>query len=429
MKALAGDAEAHRALSEALRDSAVRDAETSRSELAQLREQHIATERELAAVKASAAAEMAALREQAAAQHETERKAREKQAEELRLQFKALATEIMGEQTRQMRTTSSEQIDLLLKPFRDNITDFRKRVEEIYTTQTEQGGALKAELKQLMELNRTISTDAQNLTSALKGNSKVQGDWGEMILDTILDSSNLVKGVHYFTQDTYHTEEGNVRPDVVLQLPEGKQIVIDSKTSLKAYTDYCSSNDIAHLDAHVASVRKHVAELAAKSYQELMTSSPDFVILFIPSEPALLSLLQRAPEIWAEAYRKKVVISSPTNLFALLKLVDNLWQRSDLERNTRNIAENGAKIYDKLVIFAEWLTAIEKGLNTAQTAYERAMRTFLGRGGLYSLGQKMSDLHVQTKRQFPQQILDAAESDMPLIGTVEQVENKDQEPE
>ncbi len=401
------------------------EAELSRGkaaeELRALQAEHLRTQNELAALRAQSEAEIAALREKLDAQVEAEREVRERQEEHYRLQFKELATEIMGEQTKSFQTLSGEKLELLLKPFRDNIADFRLRVEQIYDTQNQQRGELKAELKQLMELNRTISTEAQNLTTALKGNSKVQGDWGEMVLDTILDSSNLVKGVHYFTQDTIRTEEGNVRPDVVLRLPDRKQIVIDSKTSLTAYAEYCATGDIAQLDAHVASVRKHVAELSSKSYQELMSCSPDFVIMFIPSEPALLTVLQRAPEIWGEAYRKKVVISSPTNLFALLKLVDNLWQRSDLERNTRDIAECGTKIYDQLVMFTDSLTGIDSALQAARRAYDDAFKRFTrGNNNLVRLGQRMVDLHVKFKRQMPQGVIDAAEEDIQEIGGVEQ---------
>ncbi len=411
-----------RAAFEVRHDAAVQAGDRLREELSEarevqnrLQEQRLAAVAELSALRASTDTEIAALRERAEADREAVEAERAKQEEAFRLQFKNLATEILGEQSKHFSTTSREQIELLLKPFRDNIADFRLRVEDIYNKQTAQGGELKAELKQLMELNRSISTEAQNLTSALKGNSKVQGDWGEMILDTILDSSNLVKGLHYITQDTIRTDEGNVRPDVILRLPDRKQIVIDSKTSLTAYAEYCAadaSQQSRLLDAHVASVRKHVAELAAKSYQELLSASPDFVIMFIPSEPALLAVLQRAPEIWGEAYRKKVVISSPSNLFALLKLVDNLWQRNDLERNTRDIAECGSKIYDQLVAFAESMEGIEKGLKTAQGAYEVAYKRFTqGNNNLVRLGERMVGLHVKFKKQLPQPLRDAAELD------------------
>jgi len=390
--------------------------EKAEAEVKALAQQRLETEKELAAAKASAAAELAALREKSAEQREAERLEREKTEERFRLQFKELATEILGEQSRQFKLTNKESLDILLKPFKDNITEFRERVERIHAQENEQRGALKNELHNLMELNRRITAETTNLTNALKGNSKVQGDWGEMILDTILDSSNLVRGIHYQTQDTIRTDAGNLRPDVVLNLPDRKQIVIDSKTSLTAFAEYSACDDASQRDeylrAHVESVRRHVNELAAKSYQSLMACSPDFVILFIPSEPAFLAAMQAAPSIWSDAYRKKVVISSPTNLFALLKLVDNLWQRSDLERNTRDIAECGSKIYDQTVAFAESLTGVDKGLKLAQRAYDEAYKRFTsGNNNLVRLGERMAGLHVKIKRRMPQPILETADLD------------------
>lgn len=248
--------------------------------------------------------------------------------ETFRTQFKNLANDILGEQSRTFKETNREALDVLLKPFRDNIVEFRERVEKIYSSENEQRGALRNELERLMELNRRITTETTNLTNALKGNSKVQGDWGEMILETILDNSNLIRGVHYDTQLNIKDEAGNnLRPDVVLYLPEGKRIVIDSKVSLTAFVGYVGAEDEAtrrqYLASHVASVRQHVVELGRKEYQRLL-DSPDFVIMFIPNEPAFLAALQNDSSIWADAYDKKVIISSPTNLFALLKLVDDL---------------------------------------------------------------------------------------------------------
>ncbi len=340
-----------------------------------------------------------------------------KAEEAMRLQFKNLANEIIVEHSRTFREASSESIDSLLKPFKQNIADFRERVEKIYATEAEQHGALKNELNHLMELNRQITTETTNLTRALKGDSKVQGDFGEMILDTILTSSHLVKGVHYFTQETRKNDEGeNLRPDVVLNLPDKKQIVIDSKTSLTAYANHTATEEPEErnrqLKLHVESVRKHVLELAAKNYQALMECSPDFVILFIPNESAFLAAMQADPSIWADAYKRKVIISSPTNLFALLKLVDNLWQRSDLERNTRNIAECGSKMYDQLVAFSEALQGVDKGLKSAQSAYDDAFKRFTqGNNNLVRLGERMVGLNVKIKKRLATSVLDSAELD------------------
>lgn len=340
-----------------------------------------------------------------------------KREEAMRLQFKNLAGDILEEHSKRFSQNNQASMEALLKPFRENITDFRERVEKIHATEAEQHGALKNELKNLLELNQRITTETTNLTRALKGDSKVQGDFGEMILDTILSTSHLVKGVHYFTQDTLKNEQGeNMRPDVILYLPDKKQIIIDSKTSLTAYANYAAAENsveqTAALKAHVESVRKHVLELSAKSYQGLINGSPDFVILFIPNESAFLAAMQADTEIWTDAYRRKVIISSPTNLFALLKLVDNLWQRSDLERNTRDIADCGSRIYDQLVAFTDSLQGVEKGIRAAQGAYDEAYKRFTtGNNNLIRLGNRMAGLHVKIKKSLPQGVLDSAELD------------------
>ena len=215
--------------------------------------------------------------------------------ERQRVEFKNLATEILEEKSSQFKQTNRESLEILLKPFRDNIEGFRKKVEEVYEKEAQQRFSLKEEIKRLNEMNVRMSQEANNLTAALKGNSKVQGDWGEMILETILDNSELVKGVHYQTQENIKDQEtgANLRPDVILNLPEGKQIVIDSKVSLTAYVNYCESEDPnvrqQALREHLRSVRNHINELAGKSYQSQLNGqsrnvSPDFVIMFIPND-------------------------------------------------------------------------------------------------------------------------------------------------
>ncbi|MFR9250683.1 MAG: DNA recombination protein RmuC [Alistipes shahii] len=315
------------------------------------------------------------------------------------------------------KQTSKESIDILLKPFKDNIVDFRKRVEEIYTTQTSQRGELKAELKRLMELNQNISAEARNLTDALKGNSKVQGDWGEMLLETILDSSALSKGIHYETQYNIKDEEGrNLRPDVVLHLPEKKEIVIDSKVSLTAFVAYTSADTEEerrrHLAAHVASVRQHVTELGRKEYQRRL-NSPDFVIMFVPNEPAFLAALQNDPAIWSDAYDKKVIVSSPTNLFALLKLVADLWKYNDQDKNTKEIAACGLKLYEQLVAFTGSLESVGTALDKARDAYEDAhKRLCTGNDNIIRVGERLRrTARLQTKRQHAARTLEIAGSD------------------
>jgi len=389
------------------------------AEIRRLLEQHASTTAELAALKAASETEIAAMRRKTEEQREAERQEREKNEETLRLQFRNLANEILGEQSQHLRKTNSDAIELLIKPFRDNLTDFRKRVEEIYTVQTSQRGELKAELKNLMELNRTISSDAQNLTNALKGNSKVQGDWGEMLLETILDSSALTKGIHYETQYNVKDEEGrNLRPDVVLRLPEKKEIVIDSKVSLTSFVAYTSATDEAerqrHLAAHVASVRQHVTELGRKDYQRRF-NSPDFVILFIPNEPAFLEALKADSTIWSDAYDKKVIISSPTNLFALLKLVADLWKYHAQDKNTREIATCALKLYEQAAAFTTSLEGVGAALDKARDAYEDARKRLCsGNDNIVRVGMRLQKTaRLQSKKQFSARMLDEAGDEMP----------------
>ena len=395
--------------------------------LTALTEERMRTETELAALRASSAAEIETLRRQNAEQTAAYKAEREATEERFRAQFKNLATEILGEQSQHFRQTSRESIDLMLKPFRDNITDFRKRVEEIYTTQTSQRGELKAELNRLMELNRHISTEAQNLTQALKGNSKVQGDWGEVLLETILDNSALTKGIHYQTQYNVKDEEGrNLRPDVVLYLPEKKQIIIDSKVSLTAFVAYTSAETDEErrraLAAHVASVRQHVVELGRKEYQRRF-NSPDFVIMFIPNEPAFLAALQNDPAIWSDAYDRKVIVSSPTNLFALLKLVADLWKYNDQDKNTKEIAACGLKLYEQLVAFTASLEGVGTALDKARDAYEDAhKRLCTGNDNIIRVGERLrKTARLQTKRRHAARTLEEAGSDdEPLPGELPQ---------
>jgi DNA recombination protein RmuC len=342
---------------------------------------------------------------------------REKMEEQFKAQFRNLANDILGEQTRHFRETNKDELDKLLKPFRDNIIDFRERVERIYSSENEQRGALRNELENLMKLNARITTETVNLTNALKGNSKVQGDWGEMILETILDNSNLVRGIHYDTQLNIKDAEGNnLRPDVVLYLPEGKQIVIDSKVSLTAYADYSAAEDAIerqrYLAAHISSVRQHVKELGSKEYQRLL-QSPDFVIMFVPNESAFLTALQADTAIWSDAYDRKVIVSSPTNLFALLKLVDDLWKRNDQSKNTADIVTYGTKLYEQLVAFVTALEGVGQSLEKAQSQYDEAYkRLCTGNDNIIRSGERLKKLGLPTKKQQTRRAIETSGEQM-----------------
>ncbi len=343
---------------------------------------------------------------------ETERRDREAMQQAFRAEFQVLAGKIFDEKSAAFKATNKESLDVLLKPFRDNLVDFRKRVEEIYSEENRQQGALKSELRHLFELNQRITQETSNLTSALKGSSKVQGDWGEMILERMLEASNLRRGVHYFVQENFKDETGaNVRPDITLTLPEGKRIVIDSKVSLTAFVDYTGAEDEpareGHLKRHVASMRQHINELHTRNYQAAVADAPDFVIMFVPGEPAFMSALQADSSLWAEAYNKKVIVSSPTNLFALLKIVDDLWKRDNQSRHALEIARQGGALYDKFVGFVSSLEDVGKGIERAQKSYDEAFGQLAGgKGNLVSQAQKLHDLGVKASKKLPAALTD-----------------------
>ncbi|MFR9650705.1 MAG: DNA recombination protein RmuC [Rikenellaceae bacterium] len=345
-----------------------------------------------------------------AEQQESQREQLQQREKAMEAHFRNIANEIIKEQQQQLKATNSESIDTLLKPFRENITSFKERVETIYNFENEQRGALRNELERLIELNRKITAETTNLTNALRSNSKVQGDWGEMILETILENSNLVKGTHYSIQQNFKDEEGNnVRPDVVLQLPDNKQIIIDSKTSLTAFVNYSSCEDATErrrlLEAHIQSVRNHLRELSAKSYHKLV-DSPEFVVMFIPSEPAFLAALQGDSSIWGDAYQKRVIISSPTNLFALLKLIGDLWRRDAQNKNTEEIVKRGTKLYEQLVNFTASLEGVGTALDAARTKYDDAYKRFTqGNDNLIRTGERLKKLGLPTTKTISSKAL------------------------
>lgn len=383
-----------------------------------------------AAVRQATLAEKLAARDEALARQKEELTALQ---ERQRVEFKNLAAEILEEKSNQFKQTNRESLELLLKPFRDNIEGFRKKVEEVYEKEAQQRFSLKEEIRHLNEMNLRMSQEANNLTAALKGNSKVQGDWGEMILETILDSSNLIKGVHYQTQENIKDNEtgANLRPDVILNLPEGKQIVIDSKVSLTAYVTY-SETDAPEaqqraVKEHVRSVRSHIAELAGKSYQTLLNGqnksvSPDFVIMFIPNEPAFLAAMQHDSAIWSDAYERKVIISSPTNLFALLKLVDDLWRRNEQSRNQEQIIKYGTTLYEQFVAFAASLEGVGQALDLARAKYDDAYkRLHTGNNNIVRTGERLRRLGLPTAKRPSRRLLDEtdgldAEEELPAAG-------------
>lgn len=395
------------------RERAVAQAETAR----QLAAQQAESDKRMAAAQAQAEQRLAAAQAEIriwSERFETQTAEREKLQKQFADHFRNLANDILEEKTRRFTDTNQKNIGELLRPLGENIERFRQRIEQ----EAAERKVLEAEIKRLHEMSNQVSREANNLATALRGNSKTQGDWGEMILETLLESSGLKRGIHFHVQEDFRTEEGNhVRPDVVLNLPGNKQMIIDSKVSLTAYAQYTEASDLGDeatrksaLAAHVASIRKHIDELAGKSYQRLTAASPDFVIMFVPTEPAFLTALQYDPKLWDDAYRKKVILSNPTNLFAILKIVDDLWRRDNQDRNALEIARQGGALYDKFVGFAENFLAVGDALGRTDKAYRAALGQLRdGSGNLIRRAENLRKLGVKATKKMPAPLAPAAE--------------------
>lgn len=337
-------------------------------------------------------------------------------------QFRNLAGEILEDKSRRFAETNRENIEKILQPLNKDIVEFRKKVDEAYHKEATERTVLERKIAELVQLNNQIRVDAVNLTNALKGNVKTQGDWGEMILERILENSGLTKGREYFVQETLkdennrvlHNENGGMmRPDVMIVYPDNRRVIIDSKVSLTAYVNYCNSETDAMrevaLKEHLHSVRKHIDELANKNYDSWAGGTLDFVMMFIPNEASYVLAMQHDSSLWSDAYRKRVLLLSPANLIASLKLTADLWSREYQNRNALEIADRGAKLYDKCVSFLESFTSIGDSIRKTQTVYEQALgRLSTGGGNLISQTLKLRELGVKSKKgekEVPKELL------------------------
>lgn len=336
--------------------------------------------------------------------------------QEMNNEFKVLANEILQEKSKSFSEMNNERLAEILNPLKERLEGFKKTVEETYNNEARERFSLKEQIKELVERSESIGAEAKQLTHALRGDSKIQGDWGEMILESILEKSGLEKDREYFIQETLRDEEGHtiqgsdgrkMRPDVIIRYPGGEnhQMVIDSKVSLTAYVNYVNAEDADEarlsLKQHLVSVRKHIDELAGKSYQDYVGKG-DHVMMFIPNEAAYLAAMQADHALWQYAYEKKVLLLSPTNLIAALKLVADLWQRDKQTRNAIDIAEEGGKLYDKFAGFVDDMEKIGKSLNTTAMAYTDAMKKLkTGNGNLIGRVEKLKVMGVKAKKNLP----------------------------
>jgi DNA recombination protein RmuC len=334
--------------------------------------------------------------------------------EKLKDQFTVLADKIMRRNSEYFKKESSEKLNQMLDPFKENLQNLRKKVEETYTSEKAERISLKDQIKELQGLNERLSKEADELVQALKGSSKSQGNWGEMLLETILENSGLVKGENYFREEELKDREGNaiknesgrkMRPDVIVKYPDGRVIIIDSKVSLNAYVQFSEESDLnkqeRYLDKHVLSIQNHIDNLSKKEYDQF-ERSPEFVMMFIPIEPAYHFALRHKPDLWSYAWEKRICLMSPTNLIAALRLVEEVWKKEKQNQNARDIADRAGKLYDKFVGVYDSFKKIGKHLKDATHSYEEAQNRLKdGRGSAIRQVEMLKELGAATKQSLP----------------------------
>ncbi len=330
----------------------------------------------------------------------------------LQEKFENLAQKILEEKSKKFTEQNQQNIDRILTPFKDEMKSFKQKVEDTDKESLARHRELYVQLRNLKELNQQLSQDALNLTKALKGESKTQGIWGETILNRLLEKSGLEKGREYFTQQSYQASEDSTRtrlqPDVVIQLPDNKKMVIDAKVSLTAYEKYSNEDDEnqtkTYLKQHILSLKTHINGLSKKSYDALLEGeSPEFILMFIPIEPAFSAALREEPELYQYAFERNIVLVTPTTLLATLKIVDNMWRNEKQRQNATEIAKQAGNLYDKFHGLLADIEQIGKRIENAQQSYDAAMNKLsTGKGNLISRVEKLKTLGAKAKKQLPQ---------------------------
>jgi DNA recombination protein RmuC len=368
--------------------------------------------REQLSEKNSLLARMQAIQEQTQEKLENQKKELAELQQKFSIEFENLANKLFKQHSQDFVQASGKNLSDLITPLKDRLQTFEKKVQDAYDLETRDKISLKQEVKSLFELNRKLSEDAENLTRALKGDTKKQGNWGEIVLERVLERSGLTKGIEFDTQMSTRGEDGQLlRPDVVIRLPENKHLIIDSKVSLLAYEHFISSEDQADKDRfmrqHVDSIRTHIRGLSEKGYQAAGEfDTPDFVLLFLPIESAFSAALQSDPELFSYAWERKIVMVSPTTLLATLKTVSSIWKQEKQTQNALEIARQGGNLYDKFVSFLEDIQKLGNQLNTVQKTYEEVnKKLFTGSGNLVGRAEKLRKLGVKVGKDLPNQYL------------------------
>ena len=335
--------------------------------------------------------------------------------EALTSQFKNLANEILEDKSKRFTEQNVANLDALLKPLQTKLSEFKEQVNTSYGNEARERFALKGEIERLANLNLRMSDETRSLTQALKGDSKVQGNWGELVLESILESSGLRKGEEYLVQDSHTQTDGSrLQPDVVVKLPEGRSLVVDSKVSITAYSRHTEATDPTvteqELAAHIQSLRQHIQGLSSKNYSSLYgLGSVDFVLMFVPIEPAFLLALKTAPNLYQEALAKNIVLVCPSTLMATLRTVAHLWRQDHQNRNALEIAKQCGNLYDKFVGFVDDLEKLGQRLDQAQTSYHDAFNKLKsGKGNLIRTAEKVRELGVKPSKNISAALIESS---------------------
>lgn len=332
-------------------------------------------------------------------------------------QFKALASDIFDEKAKRFSEQSKNDLGNLLDPVKNQLNDFRKKVEDFYHSEGKDRSSLKNEIENLLKQNKMLSEDAQNLTKALIGGSKAQGSWGEIILEKVLEETGLRKGKEFAVQQSHESEEGSrQQPDVIIYLPEGRHLVIDSKVSLKAYTAFTASENAAEQEAllktHINSIQTHIKGLSNKNYQSIYgLNSLDFVLMFVPVEPAFMTAVTNDSGLFMSAWEKNVLLVSPSTLLFVLRTVAHLWRQEAQSQNAQEIAKRGALLYDKFSGFIGDLESVGDKLEKAQDAFDDAKTKLIGNGGLIRQAEMLKELGVKPNKSIPKKLIEQHDSD------------------
>jgi DNA recombination protein RmuC len=322
--------------------------------------------------------------------------------------FRSIANQVILNNSIHFSKNTSETLHTLLKPFGEKIDKFQLKIEETREKQIQDVTSLKTQISQLETLNYALSAEASNLTSALTGNSKIRGTWGEFILETFIQKMGLIKGIHYRTQTSLNNEDSErLQPDLILYLPENKNLVIDSKVSLVAYQKYDSTDEPnekeKYLQEHIQSLQTHIKQLSKKNYQNLYEiNSPDFVLIFIPIESSFTLAIQKSPELYEYAMERNIVLVTPSTMLATVKIISTLWKQENQNKNVIEIAKQSGLLYDKFVGFLEDMKKINQGLDSSKKAYDQAILKLTdGQGSLVSRTEKLKDLGARNTKQIP----------------------------